>query len=294
MLLSIVWNPNEVLQLGPLALRWYSLFWCIGLALAYVIVLWLYRRQHIPQEKFDPLFLYCFIGILLGARLGHCLLYEPGYFLSHPLEMLLPIKWDAQGDWHFTGYAGLASHGGTLGLILALFLYVRKFKVNVMRVLDTIGIATPITACCIRLGNLMNSEIVGKATGTDWGFIFVQNIDRATGLGEAFPRHPGQLYEAIAYFVFFFVGLALYKKWPQKVGSGFYFGFCLTSIFTFRLFVEMFKEVQEPWELTMQSMIGLNQGQLLSLPFIVIGALGLFGCYKRWGDAKELETASAL
>ena len=266
----IYWNPDTIaLTLGPVEIRWYSLLWCIGLALAYMVVYKLYKQQHIPEEKFDPLFMYCFIGILLGARLGHCLLYEPGYFLSHPIEMFLPIRQGADG-WHFTGYAGLASHGGTFGLMMALWLYVRKTKVNLMRVLDNIAIATPITACCIRLGNLMNSEIVGKATGSDWGFVFVHN-------GENFARHPGQLYEAIAYFVFFFVGLAFYKKWKEKVGTGFYFGWCLTSIFTFRLFVEMFKEVQEPWELEMVQNIGLNQGQLLSIPFILIGLYCWFG-----------------
>ena len=266
----IYWNPDTIaLTLGPLELRWYSLFWCIGLALAYVVVYKLYKQQNIPEEKFEPLFLYCFIGILLGARLGHCLLYEPGYFLSHPIEMLFPVRETADG-WRCTGYAGLASHGGTLGLMLALWLYVRKTKVNLMRVLDNIAIATPITACCIRLGNLMNSEIVGKATGSDWGFVFLHN-------GEDFARHPGQLYEAIAYFFFFFIGLWFYKMWKEKVGSGFYFGWCLTSIFTFRLFVEMFKEVQEPWELSMVETIGLNQGQMLSIPFILIGVYCLFG-----------------
>ncbi len=269
----IYWNPDIVaLSLGPLQLRWYALCWVIGLALGYVVVYKLYRRQNIPQEQFDPLFLYCFVGIMAGARLGHCLLYEPGYFLSHPIEMLLPIRQDAMGEWHFTGYAGLASHGGTLGLMIALWLYMKKTGVKLFTVLDNIAIATPIVACFIRLGNLMNSEIVGKPTGTDWGFVFER-------LGEDFPRHPGQLYEAMAYLAFFFIGLWLYRRFASRVGTGFYFGYCLTSIFTFRLFVEMLKEVQEPWELQMQEIIGINQGQLLSLPFI---ALGVYCLVKGW------------
>lgn len=267
----IEWNPSIVaFSLGSFEVRWYSLCWCIGLALAYVVVYQLYKRQRIPQEKFDPLFLYCFIGILLGARLGHCLLYEAPYFLSHPIEMLLPIRHLSDGSWKFTGYSGLASHGGTLGLMIALGLYVRKYKVNLMRVLDNIAIATPICACFIRLGNLMNSEIVGKYTGSDFGFIFVQN-------GETLPRHPGQLYEAIAYFVFFIIGILLYRCWKEKVGTGFYFGYCLATIFSFRFFVEFFKEVQEPWELAMQQTIGLNQGQLLSIPFVALGLYCLLG-----------------
>lgn len=258
------------LTLGTFGVRWYSLCWCIGLALGYVVVYKLYKQQRIPQEKFDPLFIYCFVGILAGARLGHCLFYEPGYFLAHPLEMILPVKFLPDGGWRYTGYAGLASHGGTLGLMIALWLYVRKYKVNIMRVLDNIAIATPVCACFIRLGNLMNSEIVGKYTGTDWGFVFVQN-------GDTLPRHPGQLYEAVAYFVFFFAGLWLYRKYREKVGTGFYFGFCLTSIFAFRFFVEYFKEVQEAWELSMQSAIGINQGQLLSIPFVMLGLYCLSG-----------------
>lgn len=270
-MLSILWDPDIVaLHLGSFELRWYSLCWCVGLALAYLIVLRLYKAQGIAAEKFEPLFLYCFLGILLGARLGHCLLYEPGYFLSHPVEMLLPVRRMADGGWRCTGYAGLASHGGTLGLMLALWLYVRRYKVNLMRVLDNIAIATPVTACMIRLGNLMNSEIVGKPTGGDHGFVFAR-------LGESFPRHPAQLYEALAYLVFFLAGLALYRRWPRRVGTGFYFGFCLTSIFTFRLIVEFFKEVQEPWEQAMVSAIGLNQGQMLSLPFIALGLYCLLG-----------------
>ena len=267
----IEWNPSIVaFSLGSFEVRCYSLCWCIGLALAYVVVYQLYKRQRIPQEKFDPLFLYCFIGILLGARLGHCLLYEAPYFLSHPIEMLLPIRHLSDGSWKFTGYSGLASHGGTLGLMIALGLYVRKYKVNLMRVLDNIAIATPICACFIRLGNLMNSEIVGKYTGSDFGFIFVQN-------GDTLPRHPGQLYEAIAYFVFFIIGILLYRRWKEKVGTGFYFGYCLATIFSFRFFVEFFKEVQEPWELAMQQTIGLNQGQLLSIPFVALGLYCLLG-----------------
>lgn len=269
----IIWDPSVVaFSLGGIVVRWYSLLWCIGLFAAWFVVQRLYRHQCIADEKFEPLFLYCFLGVLIGARLGHCLLYEPAYFLAHPLEMILPMRHDAAGGWHFTGYAGLASHGGTLGLMLALWLYVRRYKVGLLRVLDCVAIATPATACCIRLGNLMNSEIVGKACSADWplGFVFQR-------LGETFPRHPGQLYEAMAYLVFFVVGLLIYRRQSHRVGTGFYFGLCLTSIFTFRFFVEFFKEVQEPWEVAMQSAIGLNQGQLLSLPFVAIGLYCLMG-----------------
>lgn len=261
----IVWNP-DLTAFG--IVRWYSLCWLVGLVLAYLVVRRLYKQQGIKEELFEPLFLYCFIGILLGSRLGHCLFYEPGYFLSsgkHIVEMFLPIRFMADGGWRFTGYEGLASHGGTLGLMIALWLYVKKTKLNIWRVLDNIAIATPTTACFIRLGNLMNSEIIGQATDVPWAFIF-ERVDSV-------PRHPGQLYEALAYALLFFIGWALYKKRPQKVGTGFFFGLCLTYIFTARFFIEYTKEIQEAFEASLP----LDMGQLLSIPFIAIGVACMVG-----------------
>ena len=267
--LFITWNPSlEVFSIGAFSMRWYSLMWLIGLALAYLMVRWLYKKQGIANEKFEPLFIYCFMGILVGARLGHCIFYQPDYFLTSwkgVIEMLLPIKIDAMGGWHMIGYQGLASHGGTLGLIITLLLYVRRFKVPVWTVLDNIAIATGITACCIRIGNLMNSEIVGKITDESlpWAFWFVQN----DGPQNVVLRHPGQLYEAIAYALLFGLMFWLYKKMPQRVGTGFYFGLCLAYIFTFRFFIEYFKEVQEAFE----QGLPFDMGQILSIPFIIIG-----------------------
>ncbi|GAB6950520.1 prolipoprotein diacylglyceryl transferase [Hoylesella timonensis 4401737 = DSM 22865 = JCM 15640] len=262
-LLYILWNPDlEIFRIGNFAIRWYSTCWLIGLALAYFIVKWLYKDQKVKDAYFDPLFMYCFLGILIGARLGHCLFYQPEYFLSswtHVVEMFLPIHQMADGSWKFTGYEGLASHGGTIGLMVALYLYYRKTGMNLWHVLDDIAIATPITACFIRLGNLMNSEIIGTPTNVPWAFIF-ERVDMT-------PRHPGQLYEAIAYFFFFFVMLHFYKRTSKEVGTGFYFGLCLTLIFTFRFFIEYTKDIQVDFE---SGMI-FNMGQLLSIPFIILG-----------------------
>ncbi|MCB6901507.1 prolipoprotein diacylglyceryl transferase [Hoylesella buccalis] len=262
-LLYILWNPDlEIFRIGNFAIRWYSTCWLIGLVLAYFIVKWLYKDQKVKDAYFDPLFIYCFLGILIGARLGHCLFYQPEYFLSswtHVVEMFLPIHQMADGSWKFTGYEGLASHGGTIGLMVALYLYYRKTGMNLWHVLDDIAIATPITACFIRLGNLMNSEIIGTPTNVPWAFIF-ERVDMM-------PRHPGQLYEAIAYFFFFFVMLHFYKRTSKKVGTGFYFGLCLTLIFTFRFFIEYTKDIQVDFE---SGMI-FNMGQLLSIPFIILG-----------------------
>ena len=279
----IVWNPNEVMcHLGPITLRWYGMCWLLGIAGAYFMVRWLYKDQKIKDELFDPLFIYCFIGILVGARLGHCLFYEPDYFLSsgtHLMEMIIPMHKMADGTWKYTGYAGLASHGGTLGLMIALLLYCRRTKVGIWTVLDNIAIATPITACFIRLGNLMNSEIIGKPTDVPWAFIF-QQVDGT-------PRHPGQLYEAIAYFCFIFVMLWFYqrskkhnndsKSCTPSVGTGFYFGLVLTLIFTFRFFIEYTKDVQESWE----SDMWLNMGQILSIPFVVLGVWSMQRALKK-------------
>lgn len=272
--LSILWNPSDTaLSFGPFTIHWYSLCWLIGLALAYLIVQRLYREQKVKEGLFDPLFVYCFIGILVGARLGHCLFYQPDIFLSswhHFVEIFIPIEFLSDGSWHFTGYRGLASHGGTLGLMIALWAYVRKTGMNLWQVLDNIAIATPVTACFIRLGNLMNSEIIGKVSDVPWAFVF-ERIDNL-------PRHPGQLYEAIAYAILFFIGWRLYRRMPQRVGTGYFFGLCLAYIFTARFFIEFTKEVQEAFEASLP----LDMGQLLSLPFIVLGVACMAG--GKWMD----------
>ena len=256
----------------------------IGLALAYFIVRKLFYEQDIAIRKkrvkgkweeenlFEPLFIYCFLGILIGARLGHCLFYQPDYFLSsgkHFIEMLLPIHYLPDGGWKFTGYEGLASHGGTIGIMIALWLYAKWSKLPILTIIDNICIATPVTACFIRLGNLMNSEIIGKVTDVPWAFIF-ERVDMQ-------PRHPGQLYEAIAYAIFFFIGWYFYKKKPERVGTGFFFGLCLILIFTFRFFIEYTKDIQEEFEAGML----LNMGQILSIPFVVFGIWLIVRSFKK-------------
>ena len=286
--LFINWNPDVIaLNLGFISIRWYSLCWCIGLVAVYLLMHHLYRQQKISEEQFEPMFIYCFLGILIGARLGHCLFYEPSYFTHHITEMLLPIrettnperwtKWlmwlptgNAETHWAATGYEGLASHGGTLGLMIALFLYAKSQKLRFIHVLDNVGIVTPICACAIRLGNLMNSEIIGKVTTLPWGFRFFHSSEALSTLDSAglpLPRHPGQLYEAICYACFFFIGWYFYKKYPKRVGTGFFFGLCLFLIFTSRILIEYTKENQVDFENGML----FNMGQLLSVPFVLLG-----------------------
>ena len=281
-LLYIIWNPNE--GIGPF--RWYGLCWLIGFVLAFFIVKRLYKEQQIKDELFDPLLFYCFFGVLIGARLGHCIFYEPDYFLTSGkgfVEMFLPIRFLADGGWKYIGYQGLASHGGTLGLMIDLWLYVKKTKLSIWTVLDNIAIATGSMACCIRIGNLMNSEIIGKVADVPWAFVF-EKVDMM-------PRHPGQLYEAIAYAILFGIMWWIYKKSQQpkanslrnatltpsggrmpQVGTGWYFGFCLTYIFTFRFFIEYTKEIQEAFEASLP----LDMGQILSIPFVILGLICMF------------------
>ena len=243
-LLNIHWNPDpELFNLFGISIRYYGLLWVIGLAFAYFIVQKEYRDRRIGDDKFEPLFFYCFFGILIGARLGHCLFYQPDYYLHHFWEMIL-----------------------TLGLIIALWLYCRKTKMHYMDVLDMIAVATPITACCIRLANLMNSEIIGNPSSVPWAFVF-ERVDMV-------PRHPAQLYEALAYFIFFLGMIYFYRKTQNGTTArrGFFFGLCLTEIFLFRFFIEFLKENQVSFEDGMT----LNMGQWLSVPFVIIGIYCMF------------------
>lgn len=279
----IDWQPSiEIFNVGGYSIRWYSLLWVVGLMAAYFIVQRLYQKQGIEEEKFEPLLFYCFIGILIGARLGHCIFYEPGYYLTSRIgfwEMLLPMHYTGSG-WKLTGYEGLASHGGTVGLIAAIWVYSKRQKLGFWTVLDNIAIATPLTCCCIRLGNLMNSEIIGKVTDVSWAFIFHTNESLVNGM--LVPRHPAQLYEAIAYLIIFFLGLMIYSRRKDLVGTSFYFGFCVFSIFFFRFFVEFLKKEQVAFEQNMT----LDMGQLLSIPFVLVA------CYAMWKGLHKTTTKS--
>jgi phosphatidylglycerol:prolipoprotein diacylglycerol transferase len=276
LLLVIRWNPDPVFfHFLGYPIRYYGLLWVIGIFLSYLLVHKQFHDRKIDEKTFEPLFFYCFFGILIGARLGHCCFYEPERFLTSMkgiIEMILPIEIYPGGSWKLTGYMGLASHGGTIGLIIALWMYCRKKKMHYMDVLDMIAVATPICACCIRLANLMNSEIVGKITDAPWAFIFVRLSHDPSIINPLAPRHPAQLYEAIAYFVFFIVMMIIYHHYKDRLHRGFYFGLCLSLIFTFRFFVEFIKEDQVAFENGMP----LNMGQLLSIPFILIGLYFIF------------------
>lgn len=256
----IHWNPDpEIINFFGLSLRYYGLLFVSGLILCNYVLSWIYKRENIPSEHLNKLSVYGFIGILAGARLGHCLIYESAYYLSHPLEMILPITFLPDGGVKFIGYQGLASHGGALGLFVALYFYSRQTKHPMIDTIDLISVVAALGGGFIRLANLFNSEIIGKPTTKPWGFIF-ERID-------SIPRHPAQLYEALSYFLIFAIMITIYKTKREKFKNGFFFGLVLVLIFTTRFLMEFLKENQVGFE---DNMI-FNMGQLLSFPYILIG-----------------------
>lgn len=256
----VQWNIDpEIVNVFGISLRYYGVFFVGGLILCFYILKWIFKNENIPLENLEKLSMYGFIGIFVGARLAHCVFYEPAYYFSHPLEIILPIQPTTDGGFKFSGFQGLASHGGTLGLIIALIIYAKKTKESIIKTIDLIAIVAPLGACFIRLANLMNSEIIGIPTNVPWAFIFVRE--------DNLPRHPAQLYEAISYLLIFPLMLYLYKTKRENLKNGFFFGLVITLIFVSRFFIEFIKEKQVPFEEQMQ----FDMGQLLSIPFIVLG-----------------------
>ncbi len=256
----IHWNPDpEIVNIFGISIRYYGLLFVGGLILCIYILGWIYKRENIPSEYLEKLSIYGMIGILVGARLGHCLFYEPSYYLSHPLEMILPITFLPGGGIKLIGYQGLASHGGALGLLIALYFYSRKTKHSMIDTIDLIAVVAGLSFGFIRLGNFMNSEIIGIPTTKPWGVIF-ERVDNV-------PRHPAQLYEAISYFIIFAIMMILYKKMRDRLKNGFFFGLATVLFSTARFIIEFVKENQVGFEDGMT----FNMGQLLSLPYIVVG-----------------------
>ena len=256
MLSYIVWNPDPtIIDLGFYSLRWYSLLFALAFVLSYIILRGHFKRAQLDEEMLEKLTIYVVLATVIGARLAHCLVYDWDYYSDHILEIFLPFRFSP--EFQFTGFQGLASHGGIFGIMVAVVLYSRKYKISLLWVLDKLSLVGPLAGACIRLGNLMNSEIVGEPADVPWAFIFVRVDD--------IPRHPGQLYEALAYlFIFAVVNLVDRKS---KRETGFTFGLFMILLFVFRFIIEFFKADQSDFEAGMI----LNMGQLLSIPFIILG-----------------------
>ncbi len=258
--LYINWNfDSEIINIFGFSLKYYGLLFGTGLLLSTFILKGIFKRENLKDSAHEALFIYGIVGIFVGARLGHCLFYDFDYFSKNLLEIILPIRKTLTGEYEFVGFSGLASHGGTIGLVISLYLYSKKHGIKYVQILDLIAIVAPLGATFIRLANLMNSEMIGNPTTMPWAFIFrrVDNI----------PRHPAQLYEAISYLIIFIIVFTIYKTKNVTIGNGYLFGLAITLIFTMRIFIEFFKINQVEFEEGMK----LNMGQILSIPFIIIG-----------------------
>ena len=245
----IYWDVSpEIFSIGPITIRWYGLLFAMSFIVGYQIMMVIFKRENRSEHDLNDLVWYMILGTVIGARLGHCFFYNPDYYLAHPLEIIQVWK------------GGLASHGAAIGILTALYLFVSKKKnFSFLWIVDRIVITVALSGFFIRMGNLFNSEIIGKPTNGKWGVVFV-SVDNI-------PRHPAQFYESVAYLLIFIFLLSLYFKLNAKFKNGLLTGLFLILIFGFRFFVEFFKEIQSMFE---QSMF-LNMGQLLSIPFVILG-----------------------
>ena len=276
--LAITWDPSLGIDLGFFIIRWYSLMFVAAFIVGLRLMKKIYTEEKIPLEKLDTLFMYTFISMLVGMRLGEVFFYSWDYYKNNLLEIILPIK-RAAGEsaifgliegWKFTGYTGFASHGAAIAIIIAMYWYSRKhLNKPLLYILDRMAIVTALGASFVRLGNFFNSEIYAKPTGSNFGVIFKSSD------AEMLPRHPTQLYEALCYLILFIVLWKFYWKTDKKQKKGFLFGILMIGLWSARFYLEFFKEAQvngrEDWVLN-----SLNTGQVLSIPLILIGCWLVF------------------
>ena len=267
--LQIIWEPasDGIRLFGNFKIHYYSMMWIVAFVLGYRIMKKIYTNENQSEKKLDSLFMYSVLGIMIGARLGHVIFYQAELFREDFFSVFLPFKFS--GGFEFTGFRGLASHGATIGMIFSMYLYNKKvLKKSILWILDRVVIACASGAIFIRIGNFFNSEIIGKPAeeGLPWAVVF-KNIDNI-------PRHPGQLYEAFGYLFVFLIVYFIYWKTKKGMQEGYLFGLFLLLLMNVRVFVEQFKIAQvdgrEDW------ILGFNTGQILSIPFILIGIYFMF------------------
>ncbi len=267
--LSFIWNPSEGIDLGFFTIRYYSLMFVVAFSLGWFITKKIFNNEGQTPDKMDILFIYVVIATLIGARLGHVIFYQPELFSQDFVSVFLPFR--TVPEFKFTGFYGLASHGAAIGIIIAMVIYSKKIiKKPLLWVLDRIVIAIASGAIFVRIGNFINSEIIGKATNSDYGVVFKQ-------LGEDFPRHPAQLYESFGYIFVFLILWYLYWKTNKSKQMGYLLGAFLVLLWTVRFIVEFVKEVQ----VDERADWALNTGQWLSIPFILAGILLIVTSSKR-------------
>lgn len=255
----IPWNVDpEIFRIGNFAVRWYGLLFASGFVIGYYILRKIFKNEGLGDTTLDRLTVYVAVGTIIGARLGHCLFYEPEFYLANPIQILYVWK------------GGLASHGAAIGILLMLWLFVRKEKKPFIWAIDRVVIVVALAGALIRLGNLMNSEIYGIETNLPWGFVFLRN-------GESVPKHPTQIYESLAYLLTFVILLRVYWKNKGKQKPGLLFGLFLILVFGFRFLVEYIKNDQ----VTFEAGMNFNMGQLLSIPFILAGIALLVWAFRK-------------
>lgn len=289
---TVVWNVDPVIfEIGSRGIRWYGVLLATGFFMGYLIVSHIMRKEGYKQELLDKLAIYVVIGVVVGLRLGHCLFYDPIYYLAHPLEILK--VWEG----------GLASHGGAVGILLAVWLFSKKYKINYLSLLDRIVVIVPLAGGLVRIGNLMNSEIVGIKTNVPWAFKFIRYKEdfipalKAAGsncdasdiscLANYWPaRHPTQLYEAIFYLIMFVVFFIIFRKYISRWKEGTFLGWFIMVLFVFRYLIEFTKTEQVEFDGWTDA---IRMGQLLSIPFII---LGLYFLVRGYGFFKRNEKSS--
>lgn len=265
-LLQIEWDPIKYIDLGFFKLHFYSLMWIVAFIIGTIVIKPIYKRENQSREALDSLFIYSVLGLMIGARLGHVIFYQSELFKEDFFSIFLPFKF--KGGFQFTGFQGLASHGAAIGMIISMYVYNKKvIKKTVLWILDRVVIPVAIGGIFVRLGNFINSEIVGKFTNSDYGVIFVQNR-------ENLPRHPAQLYEAFGYIFVFLILLFIYWKTEKRKQEGYIFGLFLVLLWSVRFVVEYVKKSQGGIEEYFGN--ALSTGQLLSIPFILVGLYFMF------------------
>ena len=245
-----IWNIDPVLlHLGPLQVRWYGLLFVSSFFLGLYILQKIFKHENKNPDILDNLLIYILIGTVIGARLMHCIAYNPEYYLAHPLEILQIWK------------GGLASHGGLLGVLIALYLFTKRYNLSYVWLMSRLAIPGALAATFIRIGNFFNSEILGIPTDKPWGVIF-ERVDMV-------PRHPVQLYEAFAYFILFVLLMILYRILKPETTTRLLAGLFFAYVFIARFFLEYLKEHQAEYT----SSLPLSTGQMLSIPFIILGVV---------------------
>jgi prolipoprotein diacylglyceryl transferase len=254
-----VWSTSPIaFSLGPITVYWYGILFASAILAGLQFMKWVYKQEGKDEEILESMFLYITIGIVVGARLGHVLFYDPSYYFANPAKIL--AVWEG----------GLASHGGGIGVIIALYIFAKKHKLNYIWLLDRVAIPTALFGFFVRMGNFMNSEIIGKPTEVSWAVIF-SRVDML-------PRHPAQLYESFSYLAIFILLTLVYKYKRDSIQNGFIFGLFLTLLFSVRILVEFVKVKQADYD---TSFLMMSTGQALSLPFIVIGLGFIFWSLKK-------------